>query len=340
MYLEHLNLLACPECRAGLAVSEAREGHRGRVSEGALACEGCSRTFQITHGVPRFVQSENYADNFGFQWNLFATTQHDSANGLGFSHERFFHTTQWPESMAGEVLLEAGSGAGRFTEIACDTGAMVVSFDLSSAVDANYRQNGHRPNVLIVQGDIRRPPVPEASFDRVFCMGVLQHTPSPRKSFLSLAPHLRPGGSVAVDVYTVESWTRWFTSYRRYHWFTRHMSTALLYRSSKAYVEVVYPIVRQMWKLSGNKGRNWAKYLFLMKNYFRRHGIDVTPEFEKEWTVMQLVDQLGAYYDKPQTVEKVREWFEEADLVDWEVVRGGNGIIGRGKRSACELAAV
>ncbi len=45
--------------------------------------------------------------------------------------------TGWPKDMKGETILEAGSGAGRFTEIMVKTGANILSFDFSSAVDAN-----------------------------------------------------------------------------------------------------------------------------------------------------------------------------------------------------------
>jgi hypothetical protein len=77
-----------------------------------------------------------------------------------------------PTGLKGETILEAGSGAGRFTEILATTGADILSFDLSSAVEANYANNGHNPNVLIFQGDIINIPVREQSMDKVFCLGV------------------------------------------------------------------------------------------------------------------------------------------------------------------------
>ena len=51
-------------------------------------------------------------------------------------------------------VLEIGSGAGRFTELLVATGAEVVSCDFSSAVDANFKNNGENKNLFLFQGDL------------------------------------------------------------------------------------------------------------------------------------------------------------------------------------------
>src|SRR5690349_9185686 len=78
--------------------------------------------FPVIRGVPRFVDENNYTDNFGFQWNKFAKTQIDrETKNSHFSKERFFTATEWDkQDLAGKNILEAGSGAGRFTQIVLD----------------------------------------------------------------------------------------------------------------------------------------------------------------------------------------------------------------------------
>src|SRR5262245_38879429 len=78
--------------------------------------------FAIIRGVPRIVDEHNYTDNFGFQWNKFAKTQIDrETKNSSFSKERFFAATQWDkEDLTGKDVLEAGSGAGRFTQVVLD----------------------------------------------------------------------------------------------------------------------------------------------------------------------------------------------------------------------------
>ncbi len=99
------------------------------------------------------------------------------------------------------MIVEAGGGSGRFTEQAAATGAMVLSLDYSYAVEANYASNSARPNVLIVQADLHHMPFAPGRADKLFCFGVLQHTPDPHRAFLCLHGQLKPGGSLVVDVY-------------------------------------------------------------------------------------------------------------------------------------------
>jgi SAM-dependent methyltransferase len=304
-----------------------------------LACSGCPTRWPIVRAIPRFAPAANYARSFGRQWSHFPRTQYDRHNGLTLYHDRFFRATRWPARMEGEVVVEAGCGPGAFTSIAVETGATVVSFDLSSAVDVNLRENGRYKNRLVAQGDIRRPPVRTAGFDRVLCFGVLQHTPDPKASFQSLVPLLKPGGSLAVDCYRELSTSRWWTSYYRWRWLTKRMDPALVHAACRAWVLASWPIVTALWKLPGDGGRNFARYVFLIRDTFRRKGLQVTPAFEREWAVMQLVDQLTPRFDLPQTIEEVRSWFADADLAEIDVDKGDNGIVGRGRMQALRPAA-
>jgi 2-polyprenyl-3-methyl-5-hydroxy-6-metoxy-1,4-benzoquinol methylase len=90
------------------------------------------------------VQDDNYTENFGYQWNKFATTQIDKAASIDMSQLRFFAETNWNrEDLTGKNVLEVGSGAGRFSQIVLDhTKANLYSVDYSNAVEANYKNNG------------------------------------------------------------------------------------------------------------------------------------------------------------------------------------------------------
>jgi hypothetical protein len=61
--------------------------------------------------------------SFGFQWNSRRETQLNSYTGLSISRDRLFAVTGWPADLTRQTILEAGSGAGRFTEILVTTGA-------------------------------------------------------------------------------------------------------------------------------------------------------------------------------------------------------------------------
>lgn len=330
---ENIDLLACPDCRSDLRLQPDAIIADGRVESGRLECTRCHQHFPIQRFIPRFVPSENYAAGFGFEWLQHARTQYDSYTGVPVSEKRFFEETRWPRRLNGERILEVGCGSGRFTEQAARTGAMVVSIDYSVAVEACYASNGHLPNVLVAQGDIYRLPVRHDFFDRLFCFGVLQHTPRPAEAFLALPPHLKPGGWLAVDVYkrndTIRGWigklfgTKYFVRP-----LTRRMAPERLYRCVSTYVHTMWPLARLIHRIP--KIGRWLNWRLLIADYR-----DVYPLSEKhllEWAILDTFDMLSPRYDFPQTLETVRQWFAQAGLMEVDVHFGYNGIEGRGRR--------
>ena len=57
------------------------------------------------------------------------------------------------------------------------------------------------PDVAIVQADLLDLPLADAAFDLVFSIGVLHHTPDPRRAFGQIAGEVKPGGRLAVWLY-------------------------------------------------------------------------------------------------------------------------------------------
>ena len=140
------------------------------------------------------------------QWNLFSKTQIDSFSGFNVSGKRFYSATNWIKSeLSGKWILDVGCGAGRFAEIALNSGANVVAIDYSNSVDACYTNLLNHENLHLVQADIYSLPFQPETFDYVYSVGVLQHTPDVKLSFLSLLPVLKTCGKLCVDFYE-KSW--------------------------------------------------------------------------------------------------------------------------------------
>ena len=135
---EHLQLLACPETGRRLHLKDAKGDGHGDIVAGLLCEPESGNEYPIANHIPRFGLLGSYADSFGSQWKAHARTQHDAYSGVDVSGNRFRQETKWGLGLDGEVILEAGSGAGRFTPHALSTGAMVVSFDCSTAVESHY----------------------------------------------------------------------------------------------------------------------------------------------------------------------------------------------------------
>lgn len=322
----HLPLLCCPECGSDLDLAISGE-ENGRVESGQLRCVECRNDYPIIRHIPRFVSSDNYSASFGIEWNLHSRTQFDDHTGLALSEERFFGQTRWPTRLDDEIVIDVGSGAGRFTAIAASTNATVLSLDFSDAVEANYASNGSLDNVLIVQGDVYRVPFREA--DRIFCFGVIQHTPDPRQTFLSLPRYVKPAGHVAADVY-VKSFGRYVLGTK--YWvrpLTRRIQPKTLYRWTRRYVDVMWPVARFVRKVPiVGKALNWR---LLIGDYGHQIGDDPTL---REWAYLDTFDMLSPRYDYPQTLRTVRRWGVEAGLVDFEAELCAHGIAIRGRRPA------
>lgn len=326
MRTEHVKYLACLTCRGPLKV-RADEVDIDRVRTGSLLGR-CGKTYPIVNFIPRFVDRNNYSGNFGFQWNKHFRTQCDSYSGQPISETRFFSETRWGRDLEGQVVLEAGCGSGRFTEQAVTTKAMVVSFDYSSAVDANYRNNGHFENLLIVQADIFNMPFREGPFDKVFCLGVIQHTPDPSRAFTCLAKMLGPGGSIVIDAYRIWPWWKQALMSKYYvRPLASRVPNELLYKLCERWVDMLWPATGLFHRLTGRRALSW---FLLMADY--RGVFDLPESVLKEWSVLDTFDMLSPVYDCPQTIPSVKKWFSDAGLGGVEVGYGYNGIVGRGRK--------
>ena len=161
-------------------------------------------SFPIIGGVPRIAKLENYTANFGKQWNKFDKTQLDrEVDGMTLSKDRFFAETRWDqEDLTGKEVLEVGSGAGRFSKVMLEyTKGTLYSVDFSDAVTANFKNNHQiAPDRFhLFQASIYEMPFPDNSFDKVFCFGVLQHTPNFESSVKALIRKAKPGAEIIVD---------------------------------------------------------------------------------------------------------------------------------------------
>ncbi|MEP7245913.1 MAG: methyltransferase domain-containing protein [Gammaproteobacteria bacterium] len=326
MYLEHLEFLACPRCFGSLSIAKTVQGGDGALVEGALACPACATEYPVIGGVPRFVPRENYASGFGLEWTKHARTQYDSYSGIPASERRFFDQTHWPRDMRGQRIVEVGSGSGRFTEQAAVTGATVVSLDYSYAVDANYASNGAKRNVLIVQADVFAMPFRSGTFDKLFCFGMLQHTPDPKRAFMALPRVLKPGGVLCADIYKV---TAFHTFLHPKYWvrpLTRHMNPDRLYARVRAWVDFMWPLATLIRKLPKGHSINWR--LLLVADYSQ---LGLKGDMLKEWAYLDTFDMLAPRYDRPATLSIFRKWGVEAGLVDVDGEYSTHGVTLRGR---------
>jgi len=310
------------------------------ASEGNTLVSSRGTTFPVIDGVPRFVANSNYANAFGSQWNRFPKTQLDSHTGLALSEERLARCMRGRLSdIRDKRVLEAGSGAGRFTEVLLKHGAFVDSFDFSSAVAANKANNGSSPRLTLAQADIRKPPFQKASYDLVVCLGVIQHTPDPEESIQSLWAMVKPGGALVFDHY------RW--KLRNYlpppvgvggngyrHYFLR-LPPERRFAAVKRVFDFWFPMI---WKHRDSK-----LFQFLIArlnpvvNYYPHFGLK-DRDMYYEWMLLDTHDAMTDVYKHRRTPRSIHKTLHALGAINIVVSTGGNGVEAYGEKPAGEAA--
>ena len=284
------------------------------VRDGDALRTASGRSVPIVRGIPRFVPSDAYVGSFSFEWNTHDRTQLDSSTGTQASESVLRAKTGLsPEQVKERLVLDAGVGAGRFTDVLARWGARVVGVDLSYAVEAARRNFADLESVEIAQCDIGRLPFAPGTFDFIVSIGVLHHTPDTRAYFEKLVPLLKPGGEICIWVYPAQGdyvkraqWipftrripARWFYSWCRLFvpWALRHLDNPLV-----QFIGRMFP--------------------------FSNQGLGV------ENDILDTFDGYSPTYHGIHDPDEVRSWFEAAGLVDVRVLGWDTAVRGRRPRA-------
>jgi SAM-dependent methyltransferase len=240
---------------------------------------------------------------YGLQWNRFRILRPEEDRAT------FRNRTDLSKGdVAGKTVLDAGCGMGRYLRVAAELGpALLVGIDLSPAVVAAGELTSDLPGVAIVRGDLLRPPFGPHSFDVVYSIGVLDHTPDPRSAFLHLAALLKPGGRIAIWIYRRERpVVEWVMS---------------AHRAVGARLPLGLLLMLSKWTapIGGLKRRLMASRHRLVERigvalHLLTVGVSMHPD--PEVRVCDTLDWYAPRYLSRHTKSEVERWFAEAGLTE------------------------
>jgi len=277
--------LACPICQASLTL-------RGD----ALRCSA-AHAFPVVREIPRFVATDDYVDSFSFEWNTHKTTQLDTFRQDTSSEEIFRKKTGFgPDDLRGKLVLDAGVGAGRFTDVMARWGADVVGIDLSFAVEAAHHNFRDLENVLVAQADIAHLPFKPETFDVVVSIGVLHHTPDTPRYFGALVPYVKHGGTIAIWVYPAEGD---FVTRKQWIPFTCRIPDRMFYEWCRWFVPLAHrhpnnPLLGCIYRIFP----------------FSRQGLGL------ENDILDTFDGYSPRFHGIHAPAEVEQWFKDAGLTD------------------------
>jgi len=286
---------------------------------GGYDCTACDKKYPLREGAACFVDSGDYAESFGFQWQLYSRTQLDTEEFQESETDFRKRTGLSPEELNGKLVLDVGCGMGRFAEVATRWGARVVGVDLSAAAQVAARNLADR-EFIALQADVFHLPFAIESFDCIYSMGVLHHTPDCEKAVKTLPQYLKPGGSVAVWLYSgYNKWYRFSDLYRRV---TRRMPPRVLH----GLLSVVVPVLNAV-----DHALRFVPVIGKPLAGAVHHVFPVSRHPRREWRVLDTFDWYSPKYQSKHTYEQVFEWMRDCGM---ENLRPGDAPIAvRGRKA-------
>jgi SAM-dependent methyltransferase len=238
---------------------------------------------------------------YTLQWNRYRIVR-DEEDRATFRNR----TGLAPDDLRDAVVLDAGCGMGRYLRIAGESAAqLIVGIDLSGAVIAAGELTASDPRIAILQGDLLRPPFAPSTFDHIYSLGVIDHTPDPRAAFLALARLLKPGGRIVVWVYPRE------------HRFVEWAMNVQRAVSTRLPLQLLEQLCRISAPVGGLKRRLMASPVRLVQRaavalHLLTIGVSMHPDAEVR--ICDTFDWYAPRYLSRHTVDEVTSWFAAAGL--------------------------
>jgi SAM-dependent methyltransferase len=198
---------------------------------------------------------------------------------------------------------------GRFAEIVHRYGGEYVGLDYSFAIDAASANVGQLTGVHFVQADLFHLPFADEVFDLVMSLGVLHHTPDPRRAFAGLPRVLKPGGQLTITVYDAGNKV-YVANSRFWRRFSTRLPPRVLHVLSYAAAPLYY-----LWTLP-------------VIGWLLRSLAFISLERDWRWRVLDTFDWYSPRYQSWHTHHEVFGWFKENSFERIEVLAPSVSQIG------------
>ena len=169
-----------------------------------------------------------------------------------------------------------------------------------------------------MQADVFALPFALESFDYIYSVGVLHHTPDCEKAVKALPRYLKPGGCLAVWLYS--GYNKWYRFSDLYRKVTHRMPPRVLH----GFFSVAVPALNGL-----DRGLRVVPLIGKPLAGAVHHVFPVNRNARPEWRVLDTFDWYSPRYQSKHTYEQVFRWFESCGLEDLHVVDEPIAVRGR-----------
>jgi len=201
-----LKYIVCPYTKEKLLLKNEKVDKNAEVVSGLLISSKSHNKYKIENYIPILLKEEKTKKRFK-DWEKewldkdfeFNTQENDTGASKDiFDNDYKINCFDFDDNN----ILEAGCGGGRITSMIYKNKVKnYFAIDISDAIYEARKKHKHRKNIHFIKTDLSNPPFENGVMDKIFLVGVLQHTQNPSKSVEVLSSILKMNGFMFAGNY-------------------------------------------------------------------------------------------------------------------------------------------
>jgi ubiquinone/menaquinone biosynthesis C-methylase UbiE len=211
------------------------------------------------------------------------------------------------------VVMDVGCGSGRWaTFVAPHAGRIILVDAAAKALEVARSNLASHSNCEFFLAELSDFPVPDASCDLIYSLGVLHHVPDTAKAIVSVSKKLKPGGQIPLYLYyRFDNRPFWFRAIWKVSDFARRMISRLPHRMRRGVTNLVATFV--YWPLA-----SIARLIEMMGKDPSNLPLSYYRDLSFYTMRTDALDRLGTALEHRFTRDEIRHMLDEAGLVDIE----------------------
>jgi glycosyltransferase involved in cell wall biosynthesis/SAM-dependent methyltransferase len=293
----------------------ARRHVRERYAAGRLLADVDRLYSELLASRRRNLDAATVAD-FGKEWTSFDQSALSRAE-LEARFEEYFRIFPWERLPAEAIGFDLGCGSGRWARFVAPRVGTLHCVDADPAAVAVARRTlRDQANCRFCVASVEAVPLPPASMDFGYSLGVLHHVPDPAAGIRSAVELLKPGAPLLLYLYyALDGRPAWFRALWRVADLARHAISRLPHRAKLGVTGAIAALVYlPLARLS----------LLLEKTGREVDGMPLSTYRRADFYTMRndSLDRFGTRIEHRFSAAQVRAMMEEAGLERVEISTG------------------